>query len=295
MGDSLKNLVIVLLIIQIVLMGYVGYGSKYIYDKFNSVESNLNSFKLEANKNLEDANSKVNNIEENFKKSTSSLSSSIEKLTVENKQLGKSLKDVQIKSQDFSSIIEETLESIVSIQTNLGLGSGAIVAIEGYIVTNFHVVDGINAAAVITYKKGTFPIRIVKADQRLDLAVLKIDGEFKPLEFEDSRLVKVGDKVIALGNPNGLSFTVTEGIVSQVNRDLSGVSYPLLQTDVSINPGNSGGPLVNIQGKIVGINRLKIKDFEGLGFAIPADMVKKFVTQAIGDDRELLNKMEQQK
>ncbi len=294
MEDNLKNWIIALLVIQIVLMGYVGYGSKYIYDRFNNLQENFNSFKLETNKNLQEVNNKLGSVEQDFKNSASNLSSSIQKLEVTDKKLEKGLKDVQIKSQDFSGIIEETLESVVSLQTNKGLGSGVIVAKEGYLATNYHVVEGINAAVAITYKKGNFPIRLIKVDPRLDLALIKIDGEFRPLDFADSDLVKVGDKVIALGNPNGLSFTVTEGIVSQINRELNGVPYNLLQTDVSINPGNSGGPLVNIQGQIVGINRLKIKDFEGLGFAIPADIVKKFVSIGIKEDKELLDKIEQQ-
>ncbi len=293
MGDSLKNLVIVLLIIQIVLVGYVGYGSKLAYDKFNELQGSLSGFKMEMYNVITNINGKIGIVEEDFKKSASSLTSSIQNLEVENKKLDKSLKEVQIKSQDFSSIIEETLESVVSIQTNLGLGSGVVVSNEGYIVTNHHVIDGINAGAIITYKKGNFPMRIVKKDPKLDLAVIAIEGKIKPLDFADSDLVKVGDRVIALGNPSGLSFSVTEGIISQINRELPGVPYGSFQTDVPINPGNSGGPLVGIEGKIVGINRLKIKGFEGLGFAIPADVVKRFITQAIAEDKELLEKMKQ--
>ncbi len=293
MGDALKNLVIVLLILQILLIGYIGYGSKIAYDNFNKLEADFNGFVSKTATALEDVRGKIGSVEEDFKKSTTNFSSSIQQLEIAGKKLEKGLKDVQINTQDFSSIIEDTLESTVSIQTDLGLGSGVIVAGDGYIVTNHHVVDGINAAAILTYKKGNFPIRVVKADPRLDLALIKIDGKFKPLEFIDSKLIKVGDKVIALGNPNGLGFTVTEGIVSQINRELPGIPYPLIQTDVSINPGNSGGPLVNIQGQIIGINRLKIKGFEGLGFAIPPDIVKNFVRVAVNEDRELLEKMNQ--
>jgi|SRR3989344_139369 len=293
MGDGLKNLVIVLLIIQIVLIGYTGYGSKLAYDKFNELQGSLNNFKTDTNNMITNINSKIGVVEEDFKKSASSLTSSIQNLEVENKKLDKSLKEVQIKSQDFSSIIEETLESVVSIQTNLGLGSGVIVSKEGYIITNHHVIDQINAGAVITYKKGNFPMRIVKKDPKLDLAVIAVEGVLKPLDFADSDLVKVGDRVIALGNPSGLSFSVTEGIISQINRELPGVPYGLFQTDVPINPGNSGGPIVGIEGKIIGINRLKIKGLEGLGFAIPSDVVKSFVTSAIAEDREMLEKIRQ--
>ena len=185
MGDGLKNLVIVLLIIQIVLIGYTGYGSKLAYDKFNELQGSLNNFKTDTNNMITNINSKIGVVEEDFKKSASSLTSSIQNLEVENKKLDKSLKEVQIKSQDFSSIIEETLESVVSIQTNLGLGSGVIVSKEGYIITNHHVIDQINAGAVITYKKGNFPMRIVKKDPKLDLAVIAVEGVLKPLDFAD--------------------------------------------------------------------------------------------------------------
>ncbi|MBI4155145.1 trypsin-like peptidase domain-containing protein [Candidatus Woesearchaeota archaeon] len=295
MEDDTKKWLIFLFVLQIILIGYLGYFSKYSYDKFNNFQSSFNEFKSNTEKSFENVGEKIGGVEEEFKKSATQFTTSIQKLEVESEKLGKGLKDIQITTKDFSSIIEETLESVVSIQTNLGLGSGAIITNEGYIVTNHHVIDGVTAAAIITYKQGTFPVRLVKKDSRLDLALLKIEGNFRPMDFANVKLVKVGEKVIALGNPSGLSFSVTEGIISQVNRELNGVSYPLFQTDVPINPGNSGGPLANIQGQIVGINRLKIKGFEGLGFAIPADIVKNFVTPAIKEDRELLEKLEQEK
>ena len=131
-------------------------------------------------------------------------------------------------------------------------------------------------------KGNSFPATIVGTATSIDLAVLKIDATVPFLTFANDADVKVGEKVIAVGSPLGLSFSVTQGIISAVNRKIDGTGIGYVQTDVSINPGNSGGPLVNNQKKIIGINTLKISDTEGLGFAIPASVAKSIGAQAIG-------------
>ena len=132
------------------------------------------------------------------------------------------------------------------------------------------------------YSGKTYNVNILAGyDNNADIAVLKIDAsDLRALKFGDSDEVKVGEKVIAAGNPAGLSFTVTEGIVSAF-RTFNNVNY--IQTDVPINPGNSGGPLINTKGEIIGINNFKVGGFEGLGFAISSSNVRSVVNKIIDE------------
>ena len=197
-------------------------------------------------------------------------------------ELKQELKDIKIKSADFSAIVDDVLQSTVSIKTNVGQGSGAIIDRKGYIVTNVHVISGASAVKAVTYSGSTYDVKyLVGYDNSADIAVLKIDApNLRAFSFGDSDGVKIGEKVIAAGNPAGLAFTVTEGIVSAF-RTFNGIGY--LQTDVPINPGNSGGPLINAKGEIVGINNFKVGGFEGLGFAISSNKVRSVASKIISD------------
>lgn len=168
-----------------------------------------------------------------------------------------------------------------------GIGSGIIVSQNGYIITNNHVAGG-KAKIVVTLSDGkVVDGKTIWADPVLDLAVVKIDGNGFPVAtLGDSNTLKVGDVAVAIGNPLGLQFqrTVTSGIISGLNRTISvdtstGPNYmeDLIQTDALINPGNSGGPLLNSKGEVIGINSLKIQTAEGMGFAIPINIVKPIV------------------
>jgi len=159
------------------------------------------------------------------------------------------------------------------------LGSGFIISPEGYVITNRHVIENARKGSVKTSNGRVHAVRIVAKSPTADLAVLKIEGEYPRLVF--GRPPVVGSRVIAMGSPAGLEFTVTEGIVSAI-RTLGNNEY--VQTDLSLNPGNSGGPLVNTKGEIVGIVSQKVKGFEGLGFAIAPDEAKQFVAEAIEAD-----------
>lgn len=161
-----------------------------------------------------------------------------------------------------------------------GLGSGAFISKEGHIVTNFHVIDGVSEVQVTTNDGKKYPARIIGANQQRDVALLKVDGgkaEFPALSFANSDEAKVGQLVFAVGNPFGLSGTVTQGIISARDRHLSDGALDYLQTDTVINPGNSGGPLVNIKGEIVGINvaiyqgEETSRTWQGVGLAIPSN------------------------
>lgn len=168
------------------------------------------------------------------------------------------------------------------------LGSGVIVSEDGYIVTNHHVVKGGTDIRVVLHDKREFEAQIVLDDERTDLTILKIDtaGEAMPhLEFTDSDELEVGDLVLAIGNPFGIGQTVTSGIVSALARTDVGVSdYQFfIQTDAAINPGNSGGALVDMAGRVVGINTAiysRSGGSHGVGFAIPANMVRIVVESA---------------
>jgi serine protease Do len=164
-------------------------------------------------------------------------------------------------------------------RTTQGLGSGFIISKDGYILTNSHVVEGAEEIQVyLSSRQEPYAAKIIGADSDLDLAVLKINaGSNLPmLKLGDSNKVKVGNWVIAIGNPYGLDHTVTVGVISAKGRPVAieGREFKdLIQTDASINPGNSGGPLLNLQGEVVGINTAINAQAQGIGFAIPSSSV----------------------
>ena len=182
--------------------------------------------------------------------------------------------------------MRDVVKSVVTIKTNLGQGSGFIVDEEGYVVTNYHVISGITNAGIFTYEGSLYQVKLVDYDSTIDIAILKMvtSDIFDALEFGDSNDIDVGQRVIAVGNPAGLDFSVTEGIISATNRKGSnGVEY--IQTDVPINPGNSGGPLIDSGGEVIGVNTWKISGLEGIGFAIAANEVDNIISGAIAEDK----------
>ncbi|MFZ5908269.1 MAG: DegQ family serine endoprotease [Nitrospirota bacterium] len=167
------------------------------------------------------------------------------------------------------------------------LGSGVIVSSDGYIITNNHVVEKSDEIKVTLFDRRTFRGTIVGADPKTDIAILKIDaGNLLPLTWGDSDKLQVGEFVLAIGSPYGLSHTVTMGIISAVGRANVGIAdyEDFIQTDAAINPGNSGGPLVNIQGELIGINTAifsRTGGYQGIGFAVPSNMVRLIMDQLI--------------
>ena len=171
----------------------------------------------------------------------------------------------------------------------LGLGSGVIITSDGYVVTNNHVIEGAEKLEVMLNDNSTYNATIVGSDASSDVALLKIDGENLPtIPFGDSDALKVGEWVLAVGNPFGFTSTVTAGIVSAKARSISSATHgrPMgiesyIQTDAAVNKGNSGGALVNTNGELVGINTAiysQTGDYAGCSFAIPSALVKKIVT-----------------
>ena len=167
------------------------------------------------------------------------------------------------------------------------LGSGFLISSDGYIVTNFHVVDGADVIRVTLDEKASAGKSSIKAtlvgsDEETDLALLKIDvkEELPFLKFGNSDALKVGEWVLAIGNPFGLDHSVTAGILSAKGRRINAGAFDnFLQTDASINPGNSGGPLINMQGEVIGINTAIIASGQGIGFAIPSNMANDIISQ----------------
>jgi len=167
-------------------------------------------------------------------------------------------------------------------QRQSGLGTGFIIDPAGYIVTNNHVVDGAEKIKVVLQDQRELDAKVVGRDPQTDLALLKVQSD-KPLPavtLGKSADLKVGEWVVAIGNPFGLDHTVTAGIVSAKGRVIGSGPYDdYIQTDASINPGNSGGPLLNMRGQVVGINTAIIASGQGIGFAIPIDMATNIVAQ----------------
>jgi len=167
------------------------------------------------------------------------------------------------------------------------LGSGVIVSPDGYIITNNHVVEKSDEIKVTLLDKRAFRGKIVGADPKTDIAIVKIDATNLPtIPWGDSEKLQVGEFVLAIGNPYGLSHTVTMGIISAVGRANVGIAdyEDFIQTDAAINPGNSGGPLVNIKGELIGINTAifsRTGGYQGIGFAVPSDMVRPLMSQLI--------------
>tara|TARA_Y100000310_G_scaffold282444_1_gene303699 strand:- start:301 stop:1179 length:879 start_codon:yes stop_codon:yes gene_type:complete len=177
-------------------------------------------------------------------------------------------------SADFSGIIAEVIPSVVSIGTDVAQGSGFLISSDGYIVTNAHVLNGGRYVRALNYESNTWTsAQFIGWDEGFDLAVLKIPGSnYDYMEFGDSDNIKVGEKAIALGNPLGLSFSVSEGIISALKRIGPNNIDAYIQVDTPLNPGNSGGPLVNKKGKVIGINNFKLQNSENLGFALESNM-----------------------
>lgn len=168
-----------------------------------------------------------------------------------------------------------------------GLGTGVVIDLDGHIITNHHVVMRARSVAVKFHDKRTMQAEIIATEPKHDLAILQVkDADVLPAVFGDSDTLKIGQWVLAVGNPFGLEYTITAGIISARGRTLFGKDSlgDLIQTDAPINPGNSGGPLVNLKGEIVGINTAifsRSGGHIGIGFAIPSNTVKEVIRRLL--------------
>jgi serine protease Do len=190
-------------------------------------------------------------------------------------------------ARDVQDLVKQIGEAVVQVRTPGGLGSGFFINADGYLITNFHVIEGETEISVEVYHqhngqldRETYKqVKIIAINKFHDLALLKIEDKnapgFKYVTLGSSDVLTVGDSVFAIGSPMGLERTVTSGILSTKTRQIEGELY--LQTSAQINPGNSGGPLFNLGGEVVGVTNMKITFGEGLGFAIPVELVKSFL------------------
>lgn len=217
--------------------------------------------------------------------------------------LGKNVDNQEEKNKDFPDILENLMKSVVGIsklkengnsiflssnESSLGIGTGIVVASNGYILSNEHVTGGRYSTCYITLENNKkYRGIVVWSDSDLDLSITKIDEKnLTSISLGNSDKIRIGENVYAIGNPIGFEFrrTVTSGIISSKNRSIklednnkNAYMSDLIQTDATINPGNSGGPLIYENGEVIGINTVKITSAEGIGFAIPINVVKPII------------------
>jgi len=207
----------------------------------------------------------------------------------------------KVKHTDFVTIVRENMPSVVGVSVlkpdgegildfniteKWGIGTGIILSKKGYILTNQHLASNVNGDVTITLDNGEeVKGKTIWNEGNLDLAIIKINArpDLKPINLGSAKTSQIGEEVIAIGNPLGLEFkkSVTKGVISGLNRTLkvedatsTVIMENLIQTDASINTGNSGGPLINKVGEVIGINTVKITSAEGIGFAVPVDIIK---------------------
>ena len=259
---------IYLLIFKILIIGsliYIAYSLVEIKTELELTKQNQQQIETQIDLNQQNLQSQIVEISNSL-------------LTVK-KDFTNEISEIKASaSSDFSGIIETVIPSVVSIGTDVSQGSGFLISKEGYIVTNYHVLEGARYAKVLRYESNEWILaEPIGYDPVLDIAVIKISGSnLDYLEFDNSDDIKVGEKTIALGNPLGLSFSVTEGIVSALNRAGPNDLKAYIQIDTPLNPGNSGGPLINTNGRVIGINNFKVRG-ESLGFALESNYIAKAV------------------
>ncbi len=236
---------------------------------YNEVSKKINELKISQT----ETESKLTELTENLIETQESLNLLDESLNAELKKIKAST------SADFSEIVEDALKSVVTVRTDVGQGTGFLISGDGFIVTNAHVLAGGKEVYVLDYEQTRHSTELIGYNITFDLALLKISGNYNPLEIGDSDDVQIGEKVIAIGNPLGLQFSVSEGIVSAINRVGTNGFSAYIQTDAALNPGNSGGPLINKQGEVIGINNFKVGSSESLGFALESNYIKEVVNQ----------------
>jgi S1-C subfamily serine protease len=195
--------------------------------------------------------------------------------------------DINITNKySYNHVYNSVKNSVVTIKTDKGRGSGVIVTDDGHVVTNEHVIRGASRVNIISLDNNAYSAKVVGIDAITDMALLKSDFKGKAISFSDSSAVKIGDVVLAIGNPFGVGQTLTKGIISRTN---SGhiTENPLdefLQSDAAINPGNSGGAMVNIKGDLIGINTMNLSlggGSDGIGLAVPSNLVRNITQQLI--------------
>ncbi|MEK6926843.1 MAG: trypsin-like peptidase domain-containing protein [Nanoarchaeota archaeon] len=272
--NVLYTLVVILVIIQIVsFVSLIG--------KVSKLNVEINNLRIEMNASDSNLSDLIENYQGINRNNFQEISLAIAQQEQSQADALKEITLLKSTSGDFSSVIEDSVKAVVSIGTDISAGTGFFVSSDGYVVTNQHVIEGARTISVFTYDKRIISASLVGYDTQRDLAVLKVEGNFDYLELTNSDDLQVGKKVIAIGNPLGLSFSVTEGIISALNREGPNGLNEYIQTDVPLNPGNSGGPLIDLTGKVVGVNNFKAGSAESIGFALESNAVKAKVNEIV--------------
>jgi S1-C subfamily serine protease len=263
---------VILFMIAVSIFGYFAY-------------QKLNSNYLELTGKISETQNQLNELEDTLEIVNSNITS-----------INSNISNIE-NSSDFSNLVEKAMESVLIIRgyssDNLEfrskdseedvVGTGFFIY-EDYFITNSHVLSEIYISSVnVTANDGkNYSVSRIGGNSAMDITLLKINnsGDFyPPLNLENSDNVKIGEKVIAIGNPYGLEFSVTSGIISALNKKIENYPGEYIQTDAALNPGNSGGPLINEEGKIIGINNYKIFLSEGLGFALESNDIRTTVNE----------------
>jgi len=254
-----SSIVIIFMIVTGILLNGLIIKQGIDYTTLNNKINNLQA----------DTQSKLNELTTNLLETQTTVEKSQEELILLKASAG----------EDFSGIIGEAIKSVVTIRTEVGQGTGFIINEEGYIVTNAHILVGGHSVQAMPYQQDIIDADFIGYDGDFDIALLKISGDYDFIRLADSDDVQIGEKVISIGNPLGLQFSVSQGIVSAIHREgINGIEA-YIQTDAPLNPGNSGGPLINKEGKVIGINNFKIGDSESLGFSLESNYIKDIVNQ----------------
>ena len=264
MIGGISAVVVIYMVVSIILISGLAVKQTSDYNKFTN----------EINKLQADTQNKLNELTENLLLIKEDIRQTKENLT----DIGAIRKEFDLlkasSGEDFSGVIENSVKSVVTIKTDVGQGTGFIITNDGYIVTNAHLLSEGKTIESTNYEKDKIPTEFIGSNTNMDVALLKIEGEYNFLELGNSDETQVGERVIAIGNPLGLQFSVTEGIVSGIHRPGINELEAYVQTDAALNPGNSGGPLINKIGKVIGINNFKIGSGESLGFALESNYIK---------------------
>ena len=283
---NIKTFLVILIILQMSSFLYFSIGisktNNYLAEtrqdlnnKIHSTNNNLDLSKKEFQTNINELSKSVIETQTSLTETQTSLERQISSIKAQT-------------SADFSGIIEDAVQGVVSIRTNVAQGTGFIITDDGYLITNAHVIAGATNAEAITYNQERKHLTLIGYNNEYDLALLRISGSYNELNFGDSDDLRIGEKVIAIGNPLGLSFSVTEGIVSAADRKISGYPGNYIQTDAALNSGNSGGPLINTDGKVIGINNFKVAG-DNIGFALESkDIIDEINNIAIEELEEKL-------
>ncbi len=268
---SFSSFVLIFMVVSSILIYSVVIKQGVDYNNLNNKIS-----KVEA-----DTQSKINILAESLIQTQELAEESQEALQLELKLLKASA------GEDFSGIIEDAVKSVVIITTDSGLGAGFIISNDGYVVTNYHVIKEETNIQVITYEQDTLDAEFIGYNGNLDVALLKISGSYNKLKFADSNDVQIGENVITIGHPKGLRFSVTSGIVSAIHRQGINRIEAYVQVDAALNPGNSGGPLINTEGKVIGINNFKVGGSESLGFALESNYIKTSINEISQEELQI--------